>query len=86
MWPRCLSDSPMTTDCFGNEIQLMLVQQYSESDSIQREETWKSLIYYRESEELYEARRPFAEKMSPATGKSFLKSNYNHSTSVAVPL
>lgn len=65
MWPRCLSRSPTTTDCFGNEIQLMLVQQYSESDSIQPEETWKRLMYYREREELYEARRLFA------AGKSF---------------
>lgn len=71
MWPRCLSLSPMTTDCFGNEIRLVLVQQYSESDSIQREETWKRLIYDRESEEFYEARRLFAEKIASAAGKCF---------------
>lgn len=70
MWPRCLSYSPMATECFGSEIQLMLVQQYSESDSVQWEETSKSLIYYSESEELYEARRFVTEKTGPAAGKS----------------
>lgn len=70
MWPRCLSYSPMATECFGSKIQLMLVQQYSESDSVQWEETSKSLIYYSESEELYEARRFVTERMGPAAGKS----------------
>lgn len=54
----------------------MLVQQYSDTDSIQREETWKSLIYYRASEELYEARRLLAEKMASAGAwEILLKSN-----------
>lgn len=75
MWPRCLSHSPMTTDCFGSKIQLMLVQQYSESDSVQWEETLKSLINYRESEELYEVRRLFNSKNGSCCWEIPLKSN-----------